>query len=403
MCPRCAGLGHVRGVESLGLAVLRLLEEEATKERVAQLIVQLPIPVATFMLNEKRTQLDAIEQRHAVRLLLIPNPHLDTPHYDIERVEANGKHSKASHHLLKTPEADVPEALQDKPEVEQAAVKGVSPSAPAPVINNNQAAVQVKKPNLLTRLLNVITGKSADEEKVVEEKAEEKPKREQNNRRPNNNRNRNNNNRRGAPRRRPNANTNNNASADNKASNDKQAETKKPAETNKPAPSANTAEKDNGQTPRNPNAKRSRRGGRRRPRTENTTPVAEDAGNKVQAEKKEVVGNVKKEASADINGNNVPSDNLAKEVDGNKPVAEKKTQTRKPRANNNQRRRKPAVNKNKPANEKESTTAEKPVKVETEKKTVAKKVAPKKTGVQKAMDNASADKPKAKTPDNASE
>ncbi|MEX0615214.1 MAG: Rne/Rng family ribonuclease, partial [Methylophaga sp.] len=160
VCPRCAGLGHVRGVESLGLAVLRLLEEEATKEKITQLVVQLPVAVATFMLNEKRPQIDAIENRQSVRVLLIPNPHLETPHYDIERVKEGAERSSTSHQLMATPELETPVMLKDKPALEQPAVTGIAPAAPAPIISKPTEAT--RKPSLLKRLLGVLTGVQAD-------------------------------------------------------------------------------------------------------------------------------------------------------------------------------------------------------------------------------------------------
>jgi len=310
ICPRCGGLGHVRGVQSLGLAVLRLVEEEATKDRISKLIIQLPISVATFMLNEKRVQLEEIERRQDVQLLLIPNPHLDTPHFDIERIKEGNDIAEVSHHLMVTPEPEVPEAMKDKPTVEQAAVTGVAPSAPAPTIAS--ATVEDKKPSLLKRLLNVLTGKDADEveeKPEVEEKTEQAPKREQNRRPRNNNRN----NRR--PRRQP-----DHVKADKEASADEKVVTpqQKPQD-------------DNGeQQGQNPNAKRTRRGGRRRkPRTENDAPIAEDAGNKVQVEKKEVDGNaIPATVPVEMNGN-VPASNADKEIDGNKP--EEKKAANKPR------------------------------------------------------------------------
>ncbi|HAD31730.1 Rne/Rng family ribonuclease, partial [Methylophaga sp. UBA3595] len=121
VCPRCAGLGHVRGVESLGLAVLRLVEEEATKDSVSQLVIQLPVSVATFMLNEKRAQIDTIEKRHGVRLVLIPNPHLETPHYDIERIKDGNEKQTSSHQLITTPEIEATVVLKEKPVMEQPA------------------------------------------------------------------------------------------------------------------------------------------------------------------------------------------------------------------------------------------------------------------------------------------
>jgi len=337
ICPRCGGLGHVRGVQSLGLAVLRLVEEEATKDRISKLVIQLPISVATFMLNEKRVQLEEIERRQDVKLLLIPNPHLDTPHFDIERVKEGNDVTEVSHHLMVTPEPEVPEAMKDKPAVEQAAVTGVSPSAPAPIAAAatapNTNTVENKKPSLLKRLLNVLTGKPADEvEETVEAevKTEQAPKREQT-KRPRNNRN----NRR-PPRRRP-----DHAKGDKDSSgNEDKAETN----ANKAKPQEDKAEQS-----QNPNAKRTRRGGRRRkPRTEGDVVVAEDAGNKIAPEKKEVDGNaVPTAAVAEVNGN-IPSTAATKEIDGNKPPAENKPAANKPRRGRTStgtaaRRRRPAA------------------------------------------------------------
>ena len=261
VCPRCAGLGHVRGVQSLGLAVLRLVEEEANKESVSQLVVQLPVPVATFMLNEKRAQLDAIERRHDIKLLLIPNPHFETPHYDIERVKEGGERSEVSHHLMVTPEAETPEALKDKPAVEQPAVTGVSPSAPAPVMSEDkdkQAPPVAAKPSLLKRLLNVLTGKPAESE--AEDPApetEEKPKREQNRRPPRTR----NTNRRGPRNRRPAK-----PESETTETDDKSKSSTQPA-VDKENTAADDSEDNKGRTNQ---ARRSRRGGRRRrPRTEN--------------------------------------------------------------------------------------------------------------------------------------
>lgn len=378
VCPRCSGLGHVRGVESLGLAVLRVLEEEATRDGTVQLIAQLPVSVATFMLNEKRNQLDAIERRHSVRLLLIPNPHLDTPHYDIERVKDGGEQQgKASHQLMVTPEPVTPEALKDKPVIEQAAVTGVSPAAPAPVITTDAkakpkeeqvVAVKEKKPNLLKRLLNVLTGKAADEPEPeivaeVEPKADDRPARDKN-RRPRNNNN-NNNNRRG-PRTRPEQDNTEQSAASSISTSAKIADSNAqptvvvaavaPISTNTTTATTSTSTNDDDQAARNPNAKRARRGGRRRrPAGERTegeanvqqpeTIIPDDAGNKLPPEKKEVEGNLIPKEAAEVNGN-VPSQEV-KEIDGNKPTGE----TQQPRRNrapaaSNPRRRRPPVNTN---------------------------------------------------------
>ena len=340
ICPRCGGLGHVRGVQSLGLAVLRLVEEEATKDRITQLVIQLPVSVATFMLNEKRVQLEAIERRQSVKLLLIPNPHMDTPNFDIERIKDGSEVAEVSHHLMVTPEVEIPDAMKDKPAIEQAAVTGVSPAAPAPTTATKKTEdtdSKEKKPSLLKRLLNVLTGKPVDdvEEKVESDSSpEQKPQREQN-KRPRNN-NRSNTNRRN-PRRRPDQ----NKEGQNTGQKLEQTDTGNQGNKEKA--------EDNEQT-QNPNAKRSRRGGRRRrPRTEVDVNIAEDAGNKILPEKKEVDGNaVPKAVEAEINGNIVPSKS-APEVDGNKPSVDKPA-ANKPRrgrtsTGTNPRRRSPAKDK----------------------------------------------------------
>ena len=86
VCPRCSGEGRIRGIESLSLSVLRLIEEEAMKERTSRVVAQLPVEVATFLLNEKRQIISDVEKRCGVSVVLVPNPHLDTPRYDIQRL-----------------------------------------------------------------------------------------------------------------------------------------------------------------------------------------------------------------------------------------------------------------------------------------------------------------------------
>src|SRR6266545_1124593 len=84
-CPRCHGIGHIRGTESSALHILRILQEEAMKENTAQVVAQVPVDVATFLLNEKRTEVHGIETRFKVNVLLVPNRHLETPNYTVQR------------------------------------------------------------------------------------------------------------------------------------------------------------------------------------------------------------------------------------------------------------------------------------------------------------------------------
>lgn len=85
VCPRCSGHGTVRGTESLALSVLRIMEEESIKDNTGQIEAQLPVNVATYLLNEKRRSVSTIEQRHGVQLVIIPNPTMDTPQYSVAR------------------------------------------------------------------------------------------------------------------------------------------------------------------------------------------------------------------------------------------------------------------------------------------------------------------------------
>ncbi|MEP0354905.1 MAG: ribonuclease E [Paraglaciecola sp.] len=85
VCPRCSGHGTVRGTESLALSVLRIMEEESIKDNTGQIEAQLPVNVATYLLNEKRKSVRSIEKRHSVQLVIIPNPNMETPHYSVAR------------------------------------------------------------------------------------------------------------------------------------------------------------------------------------------------------------------------------------------------------------------------------------------------------------------------------
>ncbi|MBW8190268.1 ribonuclease E [Neiella marina] len=106
VCPRCTGSGHIRGDESLALSVLRLIEEEALKDNSSQIQAQVPVSVGTFLLNEKRPAIRQIEKRNKVSVVIIPNPHMDTPHYDVQRLRQNEEITDASYNLAKAPELD---------------------------------------------------------------------------------------------------------------------------------------------------------------------------------------------------------------------------------------------------------------------------------------------------------
>ena len=99
VCPRCNGHGTIRGNESLALSVLRIMEEESIKDNTGQIEAQLPVSVATYLLNEKRRSIRSIEKRHGVDLLIIPNPNLETPHYHVARRRPDDTITEASYNV----------------------------------------------------------------------------------------------------------------------------------------------------------------------------------------------------------------------------------------------------------------------------------------------------------------
>ncbi|MBY4675260.1 ribonuclease E [Marinobacterium arenosum] len=138
VCPRCSGQGIIRDTESLALSILRLIEEESAKDRTAQIRAILPVSVATYLLNEKRRPVHEIELRHSVQVVIVPNPNMETPHYEVVRLRDD--HSvtttnDASYNLQPEPELDLSlETSAPAPAPrEVAAVKTLAPKAPAPV------------------------------------------------------------------------------------------------------------------------------------------------------------------------------------------------------------------------------------------------------------------------------
>jgi ribonuclease E len=136
-CPRCSGFGTIRSTESLALAILRLVGEEARKERTAKVIAQLPVEVATYLLNEKRDWVQELESSNDTEVVLIANALLETPHYDIRRVRDDQadlpENAGASYALAETTTvAEVPSSIKDRKVAEQAAVGIIKPATPAP-------------------------------------------------------------------------------------------------------------------------------------------------------------------------------------------------------------------------------------------------------------------------------
>lgn len=137
-CPRCAGTGVIRGIESTALHVLRIIQEEAMKDNTGEVHAQVPVDVATFLLNEKRAELFGLEERLDVSVLLIPNTHLENPHYEITRVRIDDveEDGDPSYKRVAVPEEDESSrpfgSERAKAARPEPAVKGVQHTRPAP-------------------------------------------------------------------------------------------------------------------------------------------------------------------------------------------------------------------------------------------------------------------------------
>ncbi|NOJ12087.1 ribonuclease E [Vibrio splendidus] len=201
ICPRCTGTGVVRDNESLALSVLRLIEEEALKDNTAQVLAVVPVPIASYLLNEKRRSVNHIEKNQEVKITVVPNSDMETPHFEVIRVREGEEFDLLSYLLptkleaLKEAESKEPAEQTIRPKkIEEPALKGfAAPAQSAPTPAPAPKAVEEKKvepaatqePGLIGRFFKAIGsflfGSSTQEEKKEEEKQEEKPKNNRNN------------------------------------------------------------------------------------------------------------------------------------------------------------------------------------------------------------------------------
>jgi ribonuclease E len=139
-CPRCSGMGTIRGVESMSLALLRLIGEEARKERTGRVIAQVPVDVATYLMNEKRDWLNQIESRDKVSLVIVPNPNMQTPAYALRRIRDDEKelpeNTTVSYQLADQPSVDDSNigTRDKKPQGDVPLVPSILPASAAPII-----------------------------------------------------------------------------------------------------------------------------------------------------------------------------------------------------------------------------------------------------------------------------
>ena len=184
VCPRCKGQGSIRGVQSLALSLLRIIEEEAMKDKTVQIRGELPVNVATYLLNEKRQALHLIERRNGVQVLIVPNPNMETPDYEIHRVREEELeelgHSPSYRLPLRQRAHEESEGLIDRNlELgEQPAVKSILPDAPLP---EAPAAESPQKKELAGSFAKVVSFFKENRLRYLElaQAAESKPVREE--------------------------------------------------------------------------------------------------------------------------------------------------------------------------------------------------------------------------------
>ncbi|PMH46811.1 ribonuclease [Vibrio sp. 10N.286.49.B3] len=193
ICPRCTGTGVVRDNESLALSVLRLIEEEALKDNTAQVLAVVPVPIASYLLNEKRRSVNHIEKNQEVKITVVPNSDMETPHFEVIRVREGEEFDLLSYLLplkldaLKEAESNAPADVDIKPKrIEEPALKGFAApaqSAPiaAPAATEKEKAPEATaptqaQPGLIGRFFKAISGFlfSASKEEVVADKKVEK-------------------------------------------------------------------------------------------------------------------------------------------------------------------------------------------------------------------------------------
>ena len=167
-CPRCSGFGNIRSVESLALAILRIVGEEARKERTAKVIAQLPVEVSTYLLNEKRDWVQSLEDNNDTQIVLIANPQLETPHYEVRRVRDDQtelpENTGVSYELSDAAaEPEAPQAILERKAIEAPVVGTLKPTKPAPK-REEPKREEPKKKGLFASIVSIFAGDDDDQE-----------------------------------------------------------------------------------------------------------------------------------------------------------------------------------------------------------------------------------------------
>ncbi|WP_258195844.1 ribonuclease E, partial [Pseudomonas paraeruginosa] len=177
VCPRCNGQGIIRDVESLSLAILRLIEEEALKDRTAEVRARVPFQVAAFLLNEKRNAITKIELRTRARIFILPDDHLETPHFEVQRLRDDSPElvaGQTSYEMATVEHEDAQPVSSTRTLVRQeAAVKTVAPQQPAPQAQEPvEAPKPMPEPSLFQGLVKSLVGLFAGKEQPAAKPAE---------------------------------------------------------------------------------------------------------------------------------------------------------------------------------------------------------------------------------------
>jgi ribonuclease E len=311
VCPRCTGQGTIRDTKSLALAILRLIQEEAAKERTGEVQAIVPVDVSTFLLNEKRADINEIESSTGVRTVVVASPYMDTPHFEVRRLRDDEveESRRLSFHIEKpTPETPSAEAASDNPvSAPEALVRDITPEARAPEVapktsepaprqqrakrdaakSNDRKASQ---PGLLARLWALLFGPSEAPKKSSENNRGGRRGGEQN---------RNRSRRRPGDRRRgENQNSdeagqrnrrdrNDRRGGRNRKQDDEQEENTTTATTDPSGQNNSSANSDSEDQPKRPRRRRGRRGGQRRNDPATTSDAAETTDDLVLADAQE--------------------------------------------------------------------------------------------------------------------
>lgn len=175
VCPRCNGQGTIRGTRSLALAILRLVEEEAQKERSAEIRAIAPVSVATYLLNEKRKTISNIESRNNTRVVIVPSADMMTPHFEVQRLRDDDDGT------LETSYKIMPSGDENKEEDEDMSVKALPVSRPAVQVTapSQPAPEPVKKPGVIARFISLLMGLFSSEKSSRDSKGHKRDRNRQ--------------------------------------------------------------------------------------------------------------------------------------------------------------------------------------------------------------------------------